>query len=152
MALPIMKISSSSSFVVAATLIASSSTPSLAAPAGVPLNDVVTSSGNQFNVASHSTGVVHAAEKDEKEDKKDEKGPLTKLVEGVLCGVLHLGCPKDQADEHSEDAKKKATRDIFLEPIPRDEAVADTSISTSSKRSPLALNAPRSPPTHSHPL
>ncbi|KAG6889339.1 hypothetical protein C0995_001747 [Termitomyces sp. Mi166 len=109
-----MKLPSSSSF-VAAALIASSSIPSLAAPANAPSKDrVVTSSGHQF-VTSRSENIIpRAAAKDDvhKEDDGGKKGLLDDLVQTLLC--LLKGChnepPKDKGPEHEKRYKKAARK------------------------------------------
>ncbi|KAG6817556.1 hypothetical protein H0H87_006933 [Tephrocybe sp. NHM501043] len=134
-----MKLPSSTSFVVTAALIASSSTASMAAPTSAPSDGDVIPSGNKFRV-DHHKNVVHAAaaEKDENaEEKKGERlldGLLKGLgLDGLSCKLLKIACPpeKEKATEHeAASASKKVTRDLPFEPVSRDDPAADTSITT----------------------
>ncbi|KAG6888237.1 hypothetical protein C0992_009229 [Termitomyces sp. T32_za158] len=104
-----MKLPSSSSL-VAAALITSSSIPSLAAPATLHSQKHMTIFPVKRLVSSQSENIVHrAAEKDkvhEEDNDEGKKNLISDLIDGVLCLVKLKDCgPKDKGPEHEKRFK-----------------------------------------------
>ncbi|KAF8079153.1 hypothetical protein FPV67DRAFT_1663805 [Lyophyllum atratum] len=87
----IMRMPSSSSFILVATLAASSSTPSLAAPAGEPSEGGMTTSSSNHLIASRNGPIPRAADQDEVADAHHQQARGEDLVNPPhLCQALGL--------------------------------------------------------------
>ncbi|KAG6865107.1 hypothetical protein C0991_005068 [Blastosporella zonata] len=89
-----MRIPSSSSFVLAAALVASSSTPALAAPAPAPTEGGITTSTSNQHIASRNINIVHRAAD---QDGTQDQPPAASEGEDVV-----FLCKPDHGDEQSK--------------------------------------------------